>query len=428
MKNALVMGMRLSGVAAAALLEKQGYAVRRYDDRLDIADNWAKAGEAIYENLDLAVVSPSVENTHPVLTGLKKRGIRVISELELGQSSLDGVKVLVTGTNGKTTSVDMLDKAFKIAGIKARTMGNVGYPVSQVVLDGIKYDYNIIEASSFQLEYTYTLRPAYAAFLNIAPDHMDRYSDFEEYFAAKCRPFLCQSANDYAVLNYDSPRIREFGKKLAAKTLWVSTKEQLGEFYVKNNYFYMHGQPLISVKESRVRGEHNRFNMLTVMNIASLAGANGEQLKHFVREYRTLPHRIEYIGCFGGKRYYNDSKGTNIAATLGAVESVGGKIGLIMGGSDKKEDFCDFFFKISKSVKYVVATGGNAEKIYGSAMKMGFTDIEIVPALSDAAERLKSMPGVDTVLFSPASASFDRYSGYQERGENFKNVVYALKQ
>ena len=427
MKNALVMGMRLSGVSAAQLLEKKGYSVRKYDDTLEIADNWRDRGEEIYKDLDLAVISPSIENGHPVLERLKASGIRVVSEMELGQSELEGVKIVVTGTNGKTTTVDMLDKALKVAGLKSRTMGNVGYPVSQVVLDGVKYDYNIIEASSFQLEYTYTLRPEYAAFLNIAPDHMDRYPDFNSYFEAKCRPFLAMCATDRAVLNYDSPRIRELSKRLACETLWVSTKEQTGEFYIKNNYFYMHGQPLVSVKESRVRGEHNRFNMMAVMNIASLLGAGKEQLKHFVRNYRALPHRIEYIGTFGGKRYYNDSKGTNIAATTGAIDSVDGNIGLIMGGSDKKEDFCDFFLKIIGKVKYVAVTGANAEKIYGSAMKMGFTDIAVVPSLSEAVYLLKDAEAVDTVLFSPASASFDRYSGYQERGESFKNTVYALR-
>ncbi len=427
MKNALVMGMRLSGAAAAGLLEKEGFAVRRYDDRLDIQDNWKERGEEIYAGLDLAVVSPSIENTHPVLEGLKARGIPVVSELELGQRFLTGTKIIVTGTNGKTTTVDMLDKALKTAGLNARTMGNVGYPVSQVVLDGLKYDYNIIEASSFQLEYTYTLRPRFAAFLNIAPDHMDRYDDFNAYFAAKCRPFAAMTAEDYAVLNYDSPKIRDFGSRLGAKVLWVSTRSETGIFYIKNNYFYMNGQPLISVKESKVRGEHNRFNMMTAMNIAALIGADKEQLKHFVRSYRALPHRIEYICAFGGKRYYNDSKGTNIAATLGAVESVGGRIGLIMGGSDKKEDYCDFFLEIPGKVEYVVATGANAEKILGSALKTGFNDIETAPTLEEAADILKNRPGIDTVLFSPASASFDRYSNYAERGERFKNIVYALR-
>ena len=423
MEKAIVIGMRLSGTAAKALLSKQGYEVVGVDDNPEVAP---ATPDCPIEEFALGVVSPAIANDHPLIVAAQKAGVKLISELELGIRNLKGIKVVVTGTNGKTTVCDMIDKALKLSGITCRTMGNIGYPVSQVALDGTEYAVNIIEASSFQLEHTYTLRPDYAVLTNIAPDHMDRYPDFAGYFAAKKRVFRLQTASDVAVLNYDQPAIRELGKHLASEVVWVSAAEAVGDCYIKNNAFYLRGEQLISVKESKLRGEFNRFNMITAITVAARLGATKEALKKFVREYRPLPHRIEYVGVFRGKRCFNDSKGTNVSATLAALDAMEGSTALIMGGSDKKEDYCEFFLDVPEKLKFVAVTGANAEKIYGSALKVGFNDIVIVKDLQAAIIRAAES-AADIVLFSPASASFDRYTGYKERGERFKNLVSALK-
>ncbi len=423
MEKAIVIGMRLSGTAAKALLSKQGYEVVGVDDNPEVAP---ATPDCPIEEFALGVVSPAIANDHPLIVAAQKAGVKLISELELGIRNLKGIKVVVTGTNGKTTVCDMIDKALKLSGISCRTMGNIGYPVSQVALDGTEYAVNIIEASSFQLEHTYTLRPDYAVLTNIAPDHMDRYPDFAGYFAAKKRVFRLQTASDVAVLNYDQPAIRELGKHLASEVVWVSAAEAVGDCYIKNNAFYLRGEQLISVKESKLRGEFNRFNMMTAITVAARLGATKEALKKFVREYRPLPHRIEYVGVFRGKRCFNDSKGTNVSATLAALDAMEGSTALIMGGSDKKEDYCEFFLDVPEKLKFVAVTGANAEKIYGSALKVGFNDIVIVNDLQAAIIRAAES-AADIVLFSPASASFDRYTGYKERGERFKNLVSALK-
>lgn len=423
MEKAIVIGMRLSGTAAKALLSKQGYEVVGVDDNPEVAP---ATPDCSIEEFALGVVSPAIANDHPLIVAAQKAGVKLISELELGIRNLKGIKVVVTGTNGKTTVCDMIDKALKLSGISCRTMGNIGYPVSQVALDGTEYAVNIIEASSFQLEHTYTLRPDYAVLTNIAPDHMDRYPDFAGYFAAKKRVFRLQTASDVAVLNYDQPAIRELGKHLASEVVWVSAAEAVGDCYIKNNAFYLRGEQLISVKESKLRGEFNRFNMMTAITVAARLGATKEALKKFVREYRPLPHRIEYVGVFRGKRCFNDSKGTNVSATLAALDAMEGSTALIMGGSDKKEDYCEFFLDVPEKLKFVAVTGANAEKIYGSALKVGFNDIVIVKDLQAAIIRAAES-AADIVLFSPASASFDRYTGYKERGERFKNLVSALK-
>lgn len=423
MEKAIVIGMRLSGTAAKALLSKHGYEVVGVDDNPEVAP---ATPDCPIEEFALGVVSPAIANDHPLIVAAQKAGVKLISELELGIRNLNGIKVVVTGTNGKTTVCDMIDKALKLSGISCRTMGNIGYPVSQVALDGTEYAVNIIEASSFQLEHTYTLRPDYAVLTNIAPDHMDRYPDFAGYFAAKKRVFRLQTASDVAVLNYDQPAIRELGKHLASEVVWVSAAEAVGDCYIKNNAFYLRGEQLISVKESKLRGEFNRFNMMTAITVAARLGATKEALKKFVREYRPLPHRIEYVGVFRGKRCFNDSKGTNVSATLAALDAMEGSTALIMGGSDKKEDYCEFFLDVPEKLKFVAVTGANAEKIYGSALKVGFNDIVIVKDLQAAIIRAAES-AADIVLFSPASASFDRYTGYKERGERFKNLVSALK-
>lgn len=423
MEKAIVIGMRLSGTAAKALLSKQGYEVVGVDDNPEVAP---ATPDCPIEEFALGVVSPAIANDHPLIVAAQKAGVKLISELELGIRNLNGIKVVVTGTNGKTTVCDMIDKALKLSGISCRTMGNIGYPVSQVALDGTEYAVNIIEASSFQLEHTYTLRPDYAILTNIAPDHMDRYPDFAGYFAAKKRVFRLQTASDVAVLNYDQPAIRELGKHLASEVVWVSAAEAVGDCYIKNNAFYLRGEQLISVKESKLRGEFNRFNMMTAITVAARLGATKEALKKFVREYRPLPHRIEYVGVFRGKRCFNDSKGTNVSATLAALDAMEGSTALIMGGSDKKEDYCEFFLDVPEKLKFVAVTGANAEKIYGSALKVGFNDIVIAKDLQAAIIRAAES-AANIVLFSPASASFDRYTGYKERGERFKNLVSALK-
>lgn len=427
MKEILVMGMQSSGISAATLLEREGFRVWRYDDKVNFEGNRKEKGENVLDGIDGLVISPSIPNVHPVLKKAKELGLPIRSEMDLGVEYITGTPIAVTGTNGKTTTVDMLDKAMRIMGKKARTMGNVGYPVTQVVLDGNQPDFDIIEASSFQLEYTHVLKPKIAMLLNLSPDHMDRYENYEAYVAAKERIFINQTAEDYAVLNRDSRILRELGKSLKAETVYISAKEPEGLFFVKDNYFYYDGKPLISVKESRAKGEHNRFNLMAAMCVMHFLGADKDQMAALVREYKVLPHRVEYVGTVGNKGYYNDSKGTNIGACRTAVNTVSGRIGLILGGSDKGEDFCELFDALPDKVSVAVATGANAMKIFDSAQKVGFSSILVADDLESALLTLKKRIDVDNVLFSPASASFDRFSGYQERGDFFKELVYALQ-
>lgn len=427
MKNVLVMGMQTSGISVSTLLEQNGYRVRVYDDKLELESNWRDRGMEALDDLAFIVISPGIPNSHSLVVEAKKRNIPIVSELDYGANRLDATKIMITGTNGKTTTVDMINKGLVIMGNKTKAMGNIGYPVSQVVLDGTELDYAVIEASSFQLEYTSNIKPKVAALLNLAPDHTDRYPSFDSYVEAKKRVFFNQDKSDYAILNHDSRMMREIGKSLPSTVLWVSQREKLGEVYIKDNYYYYQGEPLISARECRAKGEHNRFNMMVALNTIAVLGARRDQMISLVRDYKLLPHRVEYVSTIDGKSFYNDSKGTNIAACKTAIDSVTGNIGLILGGSDKHEEFCEFFDELDEKVVFVAITGVNDEKIFSAAQKVGFQNIKICPTLQDAIKLLYSMEGIETVLFSPACASFDRYANYVERGNNFKDLVYALK-
>lgn len=428
-KNVLVVGFQASGISAKELLASKGAKVYVYDDRIFPIPR-AELDE-ILKKIELIVISPAIPNEHYIVTYAKEHNIQIISELELGSRYLKCPIIAITGTNGKTTTVGMIEKLLKIMGKSVMTMGNIGYPVTQVIVDGIDLDYAIIEASSFQLEYLDTFKPKYSAILNIAPDHLDRYKQYKDYVNAKKMIYKNCDKNDCIILNYDYKLLAEIAQEIEkdkkGTVQYVSAKDEVGQIYVKDNYYYINKEPLINVRDSKIKGEHNRFNFMVAMNIGLLLGAKKEHLIALIKEYNLLPHRVEYVCTLNNINYYNDSKGTNISACKTAIEAIDGKIGLILGGYDKGEEFCEFFEEIDGKVEFVAVTGANSEKIVSSAQKIGFMNIAICASLESAVEALQGFSKIDNILFSPASASFDRYKNYQERGDRFKEIVYATK-
>lgn len=429
-KKVLVAGMKASGISASYLAKREGARVICYDDNTSLSigefELVGDFNEAL-EGCDLAIVSPSISKFHSLIVTCGERNIPVVSELEFGCRYLNCKKIGVTGTNGKTTCVTMIEKLLSLSGLRAKAMGNIGYPVSQVVLDATELDWAVIEVSSFQLEHVDSFRPDISVILNLAPDHMDRYKDYADYVDTKKNICRKQRESDYIIFNNDDGTARSFIKSTEARPVAVSTRSRRSRVYIKDNFFMFDENSVCNVKECRLRGEHNRFNLLIAMNIGCICGVKKENMARLVREYTLLPNRIEYVTTIDGKNYYNDSKGTNIHACRIAIDSLDGSVGLIMGGSDKNEDFCEFFESIDDKVKCVAITGANAEKIYNSAMKMGFTETEIYPDLKSCVQQLAKKEGIENVLLSPCCASFDRYKSYAERGEKFKEIVYAIK-
>ncbi len=426
-----VIGLRASGAAACALLKSKNCTLTVYDDDKSISvcglENQAlKGGFDFISEQDFIVVSPGIPNSHEAIRRAKRDGIPIYSELSLGANELTCPIIAVTGTNGKTTTVGMIKKLLEAAGKKVKTAGNIGYPISQLVSDGDVPEYVVVEASSFQLEYG-ELHPYVACILNFSPDHMDRYGTYADYVAAKTRILEFQNKNSYAVLNGDDPSVRRLSEEVKGEAVPFSTVREEGRVYIKDGYFVYGGKPLISVKEFRIRGEHNKSNALCALTVGSILNVPATAAATFIKKCSLPPHRIEFVTSFGGKRYYNDSKGTNMHATRAAVDMLDEGIGLILGGSDKKEEFCDFFDTLPEKVVRVAVTGANAEKILNSALKVGFSDIRIYKDLQDAVFALSKCSDVKNVLFSPASASFDRFKNYEERGNAFKELVFRIK-
>lgn len=428
-KKVLVMGMKASGISAGYLLKQNGAVVYCYDDSPDIVienftvitDCWEKYIEAI----DLIIISPAIPNEHKVIVKAKELNIKIISEIELGSQFLECPIIAVTGTNGKTTVVSMITKLLGSLGYKVKAMGNIGYPVTQVVLDNQLLDYAIVETSSFQLEYIDKFIPFIAVVLNLAPDHMDRYDNYLQYINAKANIYKNQSSKDYIFVNKDDSVCRKFGMASKAKQIEISVHLKTTAVHIKDHYFCHDDISLCHVKECKLRGEHNKFNLLIALNIGAMLGAKREHLINLIKWYNLLPNRIEYVSTLNNINYYNDSKGTNIHACKNAIASMEGSVGLIMGGSDKKEDFCEFFENIDEKVKAIAVCGGNGEKIFQSALKMGFPDIKLVDSLKNAVEYLREKD-IKNILFSPCSASFDNYRNYAERGDAFKKIIYEI--
>ncbi len=431
-KRVLIMGIQTSGISAAFLLRSLNAKVILYDDATnrnfyDYDTVNSVTVMDILKDIDVIVVSPAIPKNHSVLKEAEKYKTFVIGELELGCSFLTCKQIMVTGTNGKTTIVNMLEKLLLSAGLKVKAMGNIGYPVTQVVLDKIELDYAIIEVSSFQLEHAHFIKPYISVITNLAPDHMDRYDSYLDYVNTKQNICKLQDKNDYIFVNNEDGAARRFVKVTEATPVAISPRAALSPIFIKDNFFMMEDTSLCHVKDCKLRGEHNKFNLLMALNIGFLLGVKKEHLTNLIKDYTLLPNRVEYITTINGISYYNDSKGTNIHACRFAIDSIDGKIGLIMGGSDKNEDFCEFFENIDPKVVKVAVTGGNAEKIYNSALKMGYTNITISRELVDAVELLSNSKGIDNVLLSPGCASFDRYKNYAERGDKFKEIVYGIK-
>lgn len=428
-KKVLVAGMKASGISAATLLKKEGATVLCYDDKIQSLSGFdftdLPSDETI-KSFYAVVVSPSIPPKHPIIVRAKRAGVRIMGELELGCKYLDCPTIMVTGTNGKTTVVTMIEKLLQMAGMKTKAVGNIGYPVCQLVLDGTKLDYAVVEVSSFQLEYA-AVKPYVSVILNLAPDHMDRYVRYEDYVGTKRKICENQTENDYLFFNNDDGAARRFVRSTKAKAIPVTTNGKFADVYIKDNFFMFGDKALCPVKACKLKGEHNKFNMLVALNVGAVVGVKSDAFPNLIRSYSLLPNRIEYVTTLDGKSYYNDSKGTNIHACRYAIESLDGDIGLIMGGSDKNEDFCDFFENINPKVKQVAITGGNAEKIFNSAMKMGFCEARIFETLKSAVNYLANCDGITNVLLSPCCASFDRYRNYAERGDKFKEAVYAVK-
>ncbi len=439
----LVAGLSRSGIAASEFLISHGAKVYVYDDVDDA--NVRTAAEHLKEigcinvtkeelaekseKCDVLVLSPGIPVDHPLPISFKRAGKRIIGEAELGALNLRCPCVAVTGTNGKTTTVSMLEAIFKAAGKKGIACGNVGRPLTSCLGELGEDGIAIAEISSFQLETLYSLRPHVAVILNVTEDHLNRHYNMENYIYLKSRLLKNAAESEFAVLNYDDPIVRGFAEKTKAKVVWFSLSERVDGAYVQDNSFCYFGEKLFSVDELSLEGEHNVANALAAIAAARLMGVGNTAIRTALKEFRGVKHRLEKVGEINGVTFIDDSKATNVDSAIKAVGSVKGESVLLLGGKDKGYSYEPLFEVLKTSgVVHAVIYGENAFRILNAALKCGYSAVTLCRPF-DLAVRvayLISEKG-QNVLLSPASASFDAFANYEERGKRFCELLETFK-
>jgi UDP-N-acetylmuramoylalanine--D-glutamate ligase len=434
-QNIVVLGAGLSGSAAALLLRSEGAQVTVLDsaeqknllkstiDNLRTQNIRVICGAAADEDsstYQMAVLSPGIDPASPLVRNFSSRGIEIVGELELGWRSCEISVVAVTGTNGKTTTTELVAQMLNACGQRTIACGNIGKPLSEVAREKEPYDVLTVEVSSFQLETIGSFHPSISLWLNFAPDHLDRYRSVSEYRAAKLRIFENQTETDVAVVNAIEkiPNIR-------ARTITFSAYANGGDFRVSEGAILYRDKPVVRLADIRLRGLHNIENLMATLAVGMARGLSFEQMVPPLCAYEPRPHRCEFVREVNGVAYVNDSKATNLDAMDKALRSQSRPVILIAGGKDKGFTFDPLRPLVKEKVRSTILIGEMAESI--SRSWAGAVESEIARSLADAVERAhaSAKPG-EIVLFSPGTSSFDMFKSYADRGDQFRALVCAL--
>ncbi len=448
-KRVLVLGMARSGIAMAQLLCKFG-AVPLLNDRKteeelgdallplrDLPCEWhlGEAPDALLSGCDILLISPGIAIDSPIVKKAQEMHIPVTGELEAASQFADGTLVALTGTNGKTTTVSLLGEIYRNMGKIAYVAGNIGYPLSAAAMLSKPEDMLVAEVSSFQLETTDTFHPAVAAVLNVTEDHLNRHYTMENYAAVKRRIFLKQTESDTAVLNYDDSICREMADGLQSKIAWFSRTQEVPQgAFVRDGKIMIRWdgseKAVCGTDDVYIPGPHNLENALAGAMMAYASGVPTAVIRHTLRTFKGVEHRIELVRELDGVKWYNDSKGTNVDSTIKAVQTMQSPTVLILGGSDKHVSFDALAKEIiaSGQITRIVLCGATAPQIDKALRDAGYTAIEYADNYPETVKlcRTLAVPG-GNVLLSPACASFDQFSDYEQRGRVFKQLVNDLK-
>ena len=444
-KRVLVVGLARTGVATGLFCASHGAQVTAADLRpeSELGDapktlraagvhlEFGALAREIFLAQDLIVPSPGVPADIPQLLAARAAGVVIWSEIELASRFLLGKLIAITGSNGKTTTTSLVAHILRGAGFSTILAGNIGTPLIACVASSRDDSVTVAELSSFQLELIQTFRPNISVFLNLTPDHLDRHHTLANYAAAKSRIFENQTARDFAILNADDPATTPLAPA-HPQVFWFSRKQRVGQgAFVKDTqiFFRRDGEEesILRVADIPLVGAHNLENVLAAVAAAKLAGAATSEIAKAVKNFAGVEHRLEFVAEISGVRYYNDSKATNVDATLKALEAFPGRILIILGGKDKGSDYAPLRPALSARAKLALLIGAAAEKI---AQQINGS-IAIAPAGTldravEIAERT-AQPG-DIVLLAPACASFDQFENYEHRGRVFKDLVSKLAQ
>jgi UDP-N-acetylmuramoylalanine--D-glutamate ligase len=442
-KRVVVIGAARSGVAAAELLVRRGASVTLTDTREQIDDE-ARLREAGVQlelgghrpqtllDADLIVLSPGVPPAQPAVADARAAGVPVMGELELASRWLRGRVVAITGTKGKSTTTTLTGRMLAAGGHHVLVGGNIGDALSSQVDDSTEDTIHVVEASSFQLEASVTFHPWIAVLLNFSPDHLDRHADIAEYAAAKARVFANQAPGDWAVLNADDEPSQVLAQEARSRRLLFAIERELAEgVLVAGDAIVRRSgggeQVLVPLSAVKLLGRHLLADVVAAAAVASLAGVDPEAMTRAVQGFTGLEHALEPVIEFGGVRFVNDSKATNIEAALRAIQSFGSGLVVILGGKFKGGDFADLRDALRERGAAVVAIGEAApliQEALGSSVPV-HDATDMVSAVRTAFAT--ATPG-DTVLLAPACSSFDMFRDYAERGRVFKQSVVKLEQ
>ena len=443
-KRVLVVGLAKTGVATALFCAERGARVTATEENPEakVADAAAKlraAGVTLelgghkaetFLQQDLIVPSPGVPYGMPLVAAARDKGIAVWSEVELAWRFLRGKLVGITGSNGKTTTTALTGHLFEIAGVPTIVAGNIGTPLISRADTSSDLTMTVAELSSFQLENIAAFRPNIGALLNLTPDHLDRHASLEEYGRAKARLFENQTADDFAIVNAEDRALRPYVPR-TPQVYWFSRQHPVEQgAYVRGEQivFRRGGKEMILLQRSDIglRGDHNVENVLAAASAAYLAGADPDAIAEGVRSFAGVEHRLEFVAEINGVKFFNDSKATNVDATLKAIDAFPGRLLIILGGKDKGGDFTLLAGPLSKRKSVALLIGAATEKIesqlHGAVETLAVQTID--RAVRTAFER--AQPG-DTVLLAPACASFDQFTGFDHRGRVFKQLVRDLE-
>ena len=448
-KKILIFGMGVSGKGVARLLRGKDVTMVLYDANPDLdrealleelqlpGDTAVVTGDLTkesFDGIDILALSPGISINAPFVKLAQECGVTVLGEVEIAYEISKGRLAAITGTNGKTTTTALTGEIMKAAFEKVFVVGNIGTSFASVADETTDDCIIVAEISSFQLESMQDFHPEVTAILNLTPDHLDRHGTFENYALTKLSITDRQSADETCVINYDDEYLREISQNITPRICYFSLKEDLSDGIVLDGNMITYkkdGQkfPIIDRYDMNLVGDHNVENVMAACGVAIAMGVEIPVIAEVVRNFKAVAHRIEYVCTKNGVRYYNDSKGTNTDAASKAIASMTSPTVLIAGGYDKGVDFTDWINGFDGKVRDMILIGQTAEKIRETALSCGFTNLHMCADLKEAVTLASELadPG-DTVLLSPACASWGQFQNYEQRGDLFKEYVNALQE
>lgn len=432
MKKVTILGLSKSGIAAAIKANKMGYDtyiteskspkaqyLERIQELRELGIHIETEGhtDSFIENADFAITSPGIPPKSEIFRKLKSRNIPIISEIEFAYRNTNIPFIVITGTNGKTTTTSLVSHILNKK-YSAPTCGNIGVPPSSLIDE--KHDFLVCEVSSYQAEMTDTFKAKIACWTNFTPDHIDWHGSLDNYFKAKAKLFTGSQSPEYSILNASDSSLNEFAKECGGKVIMFDDDK---DCYIKNEAIYFRDEEIIKLSDCPLLGHHNYQNIMCGIVIAKLVGMENEDIREQIMSFKAPEHRLEKVREKDGITFYNDSKATNPEASIVAIDSFNNvNVALILGGRDKNTDLTQMCRSINKHINTVLLIGEATGRFEKNLIKNGFSNIIKEKSMEDAIDKAISLKP-DVVLLSPACASFDMFNSYEHRGDVFKEYV-----